>query len=145
MNVERRSIGLEEWYEDFALEVELLDDQMFLKIMETLSRMGVSSNKTKKLFQSCHILFKQQKYYIVHFKELFALDGREVDISDEDVGRRNTIALLLEEWGMIKIIHPEFAEANKLPISSVKVIKFQDKSKYELITKYQIGNVKKGD
>ena len=145
MNVERKSIDLDEWYDDYALEVELMDDQMFLKIMETLSRMGVSSNKTKKLFQSCHILFKKQKYYIVHFKELFALDGRTVDISDEDIGRRNTIASLLEEWGMIKIVHPEYIKENKLPVSSVKVIKYQDKSKYELITKYQIGNVKKGD
>lgn len=143
MNAVRELIQLGEWYRKFALEVELCDDQMFLKIVETLSRMGVSSNKTKKLFQSCHILSKKNKYYIVHFKELFALDGRAVDISEEDIGRRNTIASLLEEWGMIKIVDHAFIDDNKLPVSAIKVIKYFEKPDYELITKYQIGNIKK--
>jgi hypothetical protein len=140
---ERVPILLGEWYEHFALEVELTDEQAFLKIKETLTRIGVSSNKDKKLFQSCHILSKQNKYYIVHFKELFALDGRAVDISKEDVGRRNTIACLLEEWGMIKIQKPDFVNKNRLPVTSLKVIKFTDKEEYDLIAKYQIGNIKR--
>ena len=143
--VKRETIQLGEWYENLALEVNLVDDQMFLKIVETLSRMGVSSNKAKKLFQSCHILFKKNKYYIVHFKELFAIDGRAVDISKEDIGRRNTIASLLEEWGMIEIIDHNSVNDNKLPVSSIKVIKYHEKPDYELITKYQIGNIKKGN
>lgn len=143
---ERVPILLGEWYENFALEVELIDEQAFLKIKETLTRIGVSSNKSnkeQKLFQSCHILSKQNKYYIVHFKELFALDGRPVDISKEDVGRRNTIACLLEEWGMIKIVNPKFVNENRLPVTSIKVLKFADKDKYDLVAKYQIGNIKR--
>jgi len=140
---ERVPILLGEWYEHFALEVDLADEQAFLKIKETLTRIGVSSNKDKKLFQSCHILSKQNKYYIVHFKELFALDGRPVDISKEDIGRRNTIACLLEEWGMIKIKESGSISENRLPVTSIKVLKFADKDKYELIAKYQIGNIKR--
>lgn len=143
---ERVPILLGEWYEHFALEVELADEQAFLKIKETLTRIGVSSNKSnkeQKLFQSCHILSKQDKYYIVHFKELFALDGRGVDISKEDVGRRNTIACLLEEWGMITIKDKEFVNSNRLPVTSIKVLKFSEKEDYELVAKYQIGNIKR--
>lgn len=140
---ERVPILLGEWYKHFALEVELADEQAFLKIKETLTRIGVSSNKDKKLFQSCHILSKQDKYYIVHFKELFALDGRAVDISKDDVGRRNTIACLIEEWGMIKIKNKEFVNINRLPVTSIKVLKFSEKDDYELIAKYQIGNIKR--
>lgn len=141
--VERIPILLGEWYEHLALEVELADEQAFLKIKETLTRIGVSSNKEKKLFQSCHILSKQDRYYIVHFKELFALDGRAVDISKEDIGRRNTIACLLEEWGMIKIKDHDFVNSNRLPVTSIKVLKFAEKDDYELIAKYQIGNIKR--
>lgn len=140
---ERVPILLGEWYEHFALEVELADEQAFLKIKETLTRIGVSSNKDKKLFQSCHILSKQDRYYIVHFKELFALDGRAVDISKDDVGRRNTIACLLEEWGMIKIKDHVFVNSNRLPVTSIKVLKFSEKENYELVAKYQIGNIKR--
>jgi len=136
----RNPILLGEWFERYALEVELIDEQAFLKIMETLTRIGVSSNKDNKIFQSCHILSKQNGYYIVHFKELFALDGRSVDISEEDIGRRNTIAFLLEEWGMVKIKNPERLVDNRLPVSAIKVIKYADKQKYDLIPKYQIGN-----
>ena len=139
-NVNKETILLREWYEDFALEVKLFDDETFLKVMETLSRIGISSNREKKLFQSCHILSKKNKYYIVHFKELFALDGRAVNISTEDLGRRNTIACLLEEWGMITIKNHKFIDENRLPVTSIKVLKYSQKEDYELITKYQIGN-----
>ena len=139
-NVNKETILLREWYEDFALEVKLFDDETFLKVMETLSRIGISSNREKKLFQSCHILSKKNKYYIVHFKELFALDGRAVNISTEDLGRRNTIACLLEEWGMITVKDHKFVNENRLPVTSIKVLKYSQKEDYELITKYQIGN-----
>lgn len=139
---ERYTISLDEWYDKFALEVELTSDDVFLSIVETLTRIGVSSIHEKKLYQSAHILHKRDKYYIVHFKELFALDGRPVNITDDDIKRRNTIAALLEEWGMIKIIDREYVNNNKLPISAIKVIKYADKDKYELIAKYQIGNYK---
>jgi len=143
MSDERVPILLGEWYEHFALEIELADEQAFLKIKETLTRIGVSSNRDKKLFQSCHILSKKDKYYIVHFKELFALDGRAVNISKEDIGRRNTIACLIEEWGMIKIVDKDFVNENRLPITSIKVLKYAEKEDYELVAKYQIGNIKK--
>ena len=141
---ERVPILINEWYKNYALEIELNDDQSFLKVIETLTRIGVSSNKDKKLFQSCHILSKQNKYYIVHFKELFALDGRSVNITDDDIGRRNTIACLLEEWGMIKIVDKDLVNTNRLPVTSIKVLKYSEKDEYELIAKYQIGNTKKG-
>ena len=100
---ERKMITLDEWYENFALEIELTDQDSFLKVMETLTRIGIASNRDNKLYQSCHIFSKKDKYYIVHFKELFAIDGRAVNISREDIARRNTIACLIEDWGMIKI------------------------------------------
>lgn len=139
--IERKPILLGEWYEKYALEVKLSDEQAFLKIKETLTRCGVSSNKANKLFQSCHILSKQNSYYIVHFKELFALDGRAVDISEDDIGRRNTIACLLEEWGMIQILNRDMVNENRLPVTSIKIIKHSQKEDYELIAKYQIGNI----
>ena len=143
MNDNRVPILLNEWYDDYALEIELVDDQSFLKVKETLTRIGISSNRDKKLYQSCHILSKQDRYYIVHFKELFALDGRAVNLTDDDVGRRNTIASLIEEWGMINIVDKDFVNKIRLPVASIKVIKFSEKDDYELITKYQIGNIKK--
>lgn len=142
-NVEREQISLVTWYNNYALEVKLHDDESFLTILETLERMGVSSNKAKRLYQSCHLLFKQNRYFVVHFKELFAIDGRAVDLSVEDIGRRNTIACLLEEWGLLEILDHEKVNKNRLPVSSIKVIKHKDKPDYELITKYQIGNIKK--
>lgn len=140
----RIPIKLGDWYRDYALEINLTDDQSFLKVKETLTRIGVSSNKEKKLYQSCHILSKQDKYYIVHFKELFALDGRAVDISDEDIGRRNTIACLLEEWDLVDVVDYSVVEDNRLPITSLKVLKYSEKTDYDLVAKYQIGNIKKG-
>jgi hypothetical protein len=138
----RVRIPLDEWYNFFALEVELVGDDAFLKVKETLTRVGVSSNKNKKLFQSCHILSKKDKYYIVHFKELFALDGRAVDISEEDIQRRNAIACLLDEWGMIKIIDRKVFD-NRLPVNAIKVLKYSEKDDYELIAKYKIGHIKR--
>jgi hypothetical protein len=139
---ERITISLDEWYEDYALEVELADEEIFLSIVETLTRIGVST-RDNKLYQSCHILHKRGKYYIVHFKELFALDGRPVDITDDDIKRRNTIASLIEEWGMIDIIDHDYVENNKLPVSAIKIIKYSEKPEYELIAKYQIGSKRK--
>ena len=145
MENNRRIIMLGEWYKKYALKVELVDDDSFLKIKETLTRIGISSSRDKKLFQSCHILSKKNKYYIVHFKELFALDGRAVDISYDDFGRRNTIACLLEEWGMLDVCDHDFINDNRLPVSNIKVLKYNEKDDYELIAKYQIGNIRKGN
>ena len=120
------------------LEVLLVQPDDFLKVRETLTRIGVASRKDKILFQSCHILHKQGKYYIVHFKELFALDGKQADITDNDLERRNTIAKLLSDWGLVKII-----ENNKFielaPLSQIKVISYKDKHEWDLQTKYNIG------
>lgn len=127
---------------DTFLEVRLGTDDDFLKIKETLTRIGVASRKEKKLFQSCHILHKQGKYYIVHFKELFALDGKPTDYTKEDDGRRNAIALLLEEWGLLKIVGKSTMESNVAPISQIKIIPFKDKHQWDLVTKYNIGKRK---
>ena len=120
------------------LEVTITEEEDFLKIKETLTRIGVASKKENKLFQSCHILHKKGKYYIVHFKELFALDGKQTDFSDEDKSRRNTIASLLEEWNLVKIVSPEQHQA-KSPLSQIKIIPFKEKFEWELVTKYNIG------
>lgn len=124
------------------LEVTLAEEEDFLKIKETLTRIGVASRKDKKLYQSCHILHKQGKYYIVHFKELFALDGKPSNFSDDDKGRRNTIATLLEEWGLIKIVHKSQAENPKTPMNQIKVLPYKEKNDWELVTKYNIGRKK---
>ena len=129
-----------EWTPDLMLEVGLSETDDFLKVRETLSRIGVASRKERKLYQSCHILHKQGRYFIVHFKELFALDGKPTNISINDVERRNTIAGLLEDWGLIKII----GEAEpKAPLSQIKVLSFREKDQWILETKYNIGNKKK--
>jgi len=129
-----------EWTPDLMLEVGLSETDDFLKVRETLSRIGVASRKERKLYQSCHILHKQGRYFIVHFKELFALDGKPTNISINDVERRNTIAGLLEDWGLIKII----GEAEpKAPLSQIKVLSFREKDQWMLETKYNIGNKKK--
>ena len=120
------------------VEIELEEPDDFLKVKETLTRIGVASNKDNKLFQSCHILHKQGKYYIVHFKELFALDGKPTDFSDNDVGRRNTIANLLQEWGLISIVSGD-TEENVAPMNQNKIISFSEKDEWELIPKYNIG------
>lgn len=123
------------------VEVKLTADDDFLKVKETLTRIGVASRKSQTLFQSCHILHKQGKYYIVHFKELFALDGKPTDFTDEDKGRRNTIAKLLSEWGLISLVTP-LDEAALVPMSKIKIIPFSQKNDWELIAKYNIGKKK---
>ena len=121
------------------IECSLNEPDDFLKIRETLTRIGVASRKDKTLFQSCHILHKRGKYYIVHFKELFLLDGKNSDISDIDIGRRNRIVSLLEDWELLEVLTPDLIES-KLPMNQVKVITFSEKSEWELIPKYNIGN-----
>ena len=121
------------------IEVTLNEQDDFLKVRETLTRIGVSSRKEKVLYQSCHILHKQGKYYITHFKELFALDGKPSNISENDIQRRNAIANLLEEWGLVKILNPQLMKDNIAPLHQVKIISFKEKDDWELITKYNIG------
>jgi len=121
------------------VEVILTEQDDFLKVRETLTRIGVSSRKEKVLYQSCHILHKQGKYYIVHFKELFALDGKPSNISENDIQRRNAIAVLLEEWGLVKIINPEILTDNIAPLHQIKIISFKEKDEWDLIAKYNIG------
>ena len=111
----------------------------FLKVRETLTRIGVASKKSDALFQSCHILHKQGKYYITHFKELFALDGKPTDFTEDDIARRNTIANLLAEWGLVDLVVPEKTAAPVATLSQIKVIPFNQKGDWELITKYNIG------
>lgn len=124
------------------VEVTLKHEDDFLKVRETLTRIGVSSRKEKVLYQSCHILHKQGKYYIVHFKELFALDGKLSTITENDIQRRNAIANLLEEWGLLKIVNYDILKENMAPIHQIKIISFKEKDDWELIAKYNIG--KKG-
>jgi hypothetical protein len=121
------------------VEVSLNEQDDFLKVRETLTRIGVSSRKEKVLYQSCHILHKQGKYYIVHFKELFALDGKPSNISENDIQRRNAIANLLEEWGLIKVINKDILVDNIAPLHQIKIISFKEKDQWELIAKYNIG------
>lgn len=125
------------------VEVRLTDPNNFLKVKETLTRIGVASRKEHKLYQSCHILHKQGKYYIVHFKELFALDGKETDFSEEDKARRNTIARLLEEWGLVTIVDPDSVKEPQASMNQIKVISFKDKGDWELSTKYSIGKTRR--
>jgi hypothetical protein len=127
-----------DWTQDSMLEVKLPEPDNFLKIKETLTRIGVASRKDRILYQSCHILHKQGRYFIVHFKELFALDGKETNISVGDVERRNTIASLLEEWGLLKIVNASKA-SQKVSLSQVKIVSFKEKSDWELVPKYNIG------
>lgn len=121
------------------IEVVFNEPDDFLKVRETLTRIGVSSRKEKVLYQSCHILHKQGHYYIVHFKELFALDGKPSNISENDIQRRNAIAKLLEEWGLIKILSPKLLEDNIAPLHQIKIIAFKEKDEWNLIAKYNIG------
>jgi len=127
-----------QWSPESMLEVSLKEPDDFLKVRETLTRIGVASRKDKKLFQSCHILHKQGRYFIVHFKELFALDGKPSNLSDNDIQRRNTITQLLADWGLISMINPNAAD-DKAPLSQIKVIAFKDKNNWTLETKYNIG------
>ena len=124
------------------VEVLISEEEDVIKIKETLTRIGVASRKEKKIFQSCHILHKQGKYYIVHFKELFALDGKPTNFSEEDIGRRNTIAHLLEEWGLIDIVNHDSCKEPKTPLSQIKILSYKEKGDWELVAKYNIGRKK---
>ena len=127
------------WTQDQMLEVSLNEPDDFLKVRETLSRIGVASRKEKKLYQSCHILHKKGKYFIVHFKELFALDGKNTNLSINDIARRNTIANLLKDWGLVEL---QGEAENVAPLSQIKVLSFGEKSEWMLETKYNIGKKK---
>ena len=126
------------WSAEDMLEVTIKQPDDFLKVRETLTRIGVASRKDKTLYQSCHILHKQGKYYIVHFKELFALDGKKATLVENDIQRRNTIAILLQDWSLIDIVKPTEAE-NKAPLSQIKVLPFKEKKEWNLSAKYNIG------
>ena len=128
-----------EWTPDLMLEVGLSETDDFLKVRETLSRIGVASRKERKLYQSCHILHKQGRYFIVHFKELFALDGKPSNFSDSDISRRNTIANLLAEWGLLTLVTPDLSKQPVAPISQIKVLPFKEKDQWNLTAKYNIG------
>lgn len=129
------------WSPDQMVEVTLNEPDDFLKVRETLTRIGVASRKEKKLYQSCHILHKQGRYYIVHFKELFALDGKRANLFQNDVQRKNRIAQLLQDWGLVKIVNTEQV-ADAAPLSQIKVLSFKDKHEWTLESKYNIGKKK---
>jgi hypothetical protein len=124
------------------IEVALVEQDDFLKVRETLTRIGVSSRKEKILYQSCHILHKKGNYYLVHFKEMFALDGKPSNISENDLQRRNAIAKLLEEWGLITILNPQLMVDNIAPIHQIKIISYREKDDWELVSKYNMGKKK---
>ena len=127
------------WTQEQMLEVGLKEPDDFLKVRETLSRIGVASRKERKLYQSCHILHKQGRYYIVHFKELFALDGKQTNLSENDIARRNTIANLLNDWGLVDVLGNS---ENVAPLSQIKVLSYREKDEWTLETKYNIGKKK---
>ena len=127
------------WSQEQMLQVTLKEPDDFLKVRETLSRIGVASRKERKLYQSCHILHKQGKYYIVHFKELFALDGKETNLSENDIARRNTIAKLLNDWNLVGV---EGKVEPVAPLSQIKILSFKEKDEWTLETKYNIGKKK---
>ena len=131
---------MEDIFNGLGVEITLREKDDFLKIRETLTRIGVSSKKEKKLFQSCHILHKRGRYAIMHFKELFILDGLSSDISDTDIARRNTIVDLLSEWELLDIVDEEIAEEPKASLGQIKIISHRDKKDWELVPKYHIGN-----
>ena len=130
----------ENLFRDLGIEVSLKSDDDFLKIKETLTRIGVSSRKENKLYQSCHILHKRGGYAIMHFKELFEMDGLESNISDNDIERRNTIVDLLEEWELLEIVGPELCEESMVSLRQIKILSYKEKDDWELIPKYHIGN-----
>ena len=128
------------WSMEDMIEVRLKEDDDFLKVKETLTRIGIASRREKKLYQSCHILHKQGKYYIVHFKELFALDGKPTNLSQNDIERRNTVVNLLHEWDLVEIVNPEKAQPT-VSIRQMKILPFAEKPEWDLQAKYSIGNV----
>jgi len=130
---------------DDFVEVRLPDPQAFLKVKETLTRIGVASKKDKTLYQSCHILHKQGHYYLVHFKEMFMLDGKATDFSEEDKGRRNTIVNLLTEWGLISLVDPQKSTDPLTPLNRIKIISYSEKSEWNLVAKYSLGKKRFSD
>ena len=131
------SYGIED-----MLEISFKENDDFLKIRETLTRIGVASRKDKTLYQSCHILHKRGRYYLVHFKELFALDGKESSITENDLGRRNAISRLLEEWELLSIVNASKAQEPLAPMSQIKVLPHKEKDEWNLVAKYNIGTAK---
>ena len=127
---------------DSLVEVKIAEEEDFLKIKETLTRIGVASRKEKKLYQSCHIFHKQGRYYIVHFKEMFLIDGKPSDFSQEDKGRRNKIAMLLQDWGLLKILEPERIIDSQASMSQIKIINHKEKNDWTLEAKYNMGRKK---
>lgn len=140
--MEKENNEIKEWVPADMLEVTLNEPDDFLKIRETLTRIGVASRKDQKLYQSCHILHKQGRYFIVHFKELFLLDGKPSNLIENDIQRRNTISTLLSDWGLVTMIKPSQAK-DTAPLRQIKVIPFKEKKEWELCPKYNIGNTKK--
>tara|TARA_B000000609_G_scaffold111785_1_gene86513 strand:+ start:282 stop:725 length:444 start_codon:yes stop_codon:yes gene_type:complete len=130
------------WNPDQMVEVTLNEPDDFLKVRETLTRIGVASRKEKKIYQSCHILHKQGRYFLVHFKELFALDGKHANLTSNDVQRRNRIAQLLVDWGLVGIINSDIIQ-DVAPLNQIKVLSYKDKGEWQLETKYNIGSKKK--
>ena len=130
-----------EWTPTLMLEVTLNEPDDFLKVRETLTRIGVASRKDNKLYQSCHILHKQGRYFIVHFKELFLLDGKKSNLEENDLARRNTIATLISDWGLVSIDNKETVHP-LAPLRQIKIIPFKEKNNWELCPKYNIGNVR---
>ena len=128
-----------QWSPAEMLEITLNEPDDFLKVRETLTRIGVASRKDKKLYQSCHILHKQGRYFIVHFKELFLLDGKKANLDESDIQRRNTIAILMSDWGLVEIGDMSKV-ANKAPLRLIKILPFKEKDQWELCPKYNIGN-----
>ena len=131
-----------QWTPAQMVEITLNEPDDFLKVRETLTRIGIASRKEKKLYQSCHILHKQGRYFIVHFKELFLLDGKPSNLMENDLERRNTIITLMSDWGLVTVVNPDEIE-NKAPLRQIKIIPFRDKAEWTLETKYNIGNVNK--
>jgi hypothetical protein len=133
---------IEDIFSGHGVEINLKNKEDFLKVKETLTRIGVSSKKDKKLYQSCHILHKQGRYAIIHFKELFSLDGKPTNFDDEDLGRRNTIVALLEEWSLIEVLDSEKIKDPRAAMNRIKVITHKDKPDWTLVSKYNIGKKK---
>ena len=129
------------WVPADMLEITLNEPDDFLKVRETLTRIGIASRKEKKLFQSCHILHKQGRYFIVHFKELFLLDGKKATLEESDLGRRNTIATLLSDWGLVNLVDQSQAK-DKAPLRQIKIVSYREKSEWDLCQKYNIGTKK---
>ena len=132
-------------FNGYGIEIELPNNEDFLKVRETLTRIGIASKREKALYQSCHILHKRSKYAIVHFKELFELDGKKSDLNEEDIKRRNAIAKLLEEWGLIKVVEREKMMALQTSLKHTKILQFSEKKDWKLLEKYKVGKKKESN